>query len=203
MKPLSEIYKERGLQGTLLRLPEPLQRYSVDIEQAKVYDNLKQRWLKGWINEFGYTVYHITENGTNKTVRVQRLIGHAICGRILSTHECISHDDEGFGVGNVNNNYKNLSLCTHTENMEMPNHRCRSRGNQHSKAIVVCKKSTMYPIGMSYSIKQLCKQFKLNPSNIRECLKGNRTQAYGFSFYYKDDFLKNSKHKDLLDYYSL
>lgn len=203
MEKLSEIYTERGLQDTILQLPEPLQRYSVDIERATVYDNHTQKHLKGCVNKMGYTCYHLDEHGKIRTIRVHRLIGYAVCGRILDKCECISHDDEGFGVGKVNNHYKNLSICTQKENMGMPSHRKRLRGSQHSKPIVVCKKGTLSPIGTAYSMKQLCRQLKLNASNIRECMNGNRAHAYGFSFYRLDAWLRQTEGEGqkILDYY--
>ena len=105
MKPLSEIYKERGLQGTILQLPEPLQRYSIDIEQAKVYDNLKERWLKGKVEHDGYTRTSFKMNGVVKSFTVHRLIAYAICGRILDKDELVLHMDEGYGKGNINNTF--------------------------------------------------------------------------------------------------
>ena len=203
MKPLTEIYKERGLQGTILQLPEPLQRYSVDIEQAKVYDNLKERWLKGKVEHDGYTRTSFKMNGVVKSFTVHRLIAYAICGRILDKDELVLHMDEGYGKGNINNHYTNLAIGTHIDNNTSPLHCLRCRTRTDSKPIVCCFKNTTDIVGLAYSIRAMERFTGINRALIRRCLKKKFKQTKGFSFYYKDDWIKltNGEGQKILDYY--
>jgi hypothetical protein len=74
--------------------------------------NGKERLLKIWKNELGYSMINFIQNGKKKNLRVHRLVAEAFLPRVEHKNE-VNHID-----GNKdNNNVKNLQWVTRKENM--------------------------------------------------------------------------------------
>lgn len=195
---LEYIYKKRGLTDTVLRLPMPYDDYSVDIENARVYSHKTDKWLSGYVNENGYTMFGSCINGKFHNHKIHRLIAYAIVGRVFDASEyIILHRDEGYGLdehGNtrVNNHYTNLKLGTVKENNKARQRKKRCKESSHKKPVVMCEQYTNNYIRRFESVTEAAQYLNVinNNSSISLCCKHKKKSYKGYSWFYADEYNK-------------
>ena len=155
---------------------EGYSNYEIDVEKGTVY-NLKTQKFIGNVGTKGYLQTSLTDdNGKQHFWQIHRLIWTTVNGDIPDDME-INHLDENRG----NNSISNLSICTHTENINWG-----TRNNKISKPILGLTESNVV-----YYFKSL-REAERNGfvcQCISNCCKNKRPHHKGYQWQYQDDYL--------------
>ena len=142
-------------------------------DKGEIYSLYKNKFLSPKINEYGYLIVSLTNNGIKKSKRVHRLVAEAFIPNPNNLPE-VNHKDEN----KLNNNINNLEWCDRTYNNNYGNH-----NQKISEAM--SKKVLCIETGMIYdSIALASKDTGTHRTGISKVITGERNTAGGYHWQY-------------------
>lgn len=142
--------------------------------------------LKPSKNEKGYLRVRLCYNGKTKMFRIHRLVFETFIGPIPKGYE-INHLDEN----KENNALSNLSLVTHTENMNYGT--CIKRSSEKRVNGKRSKPVVQFDLNGNFirrwpSIAQVARELSIYGIDICNCCKGKLKTSGGFIWKYDTDY---------------
>ena len=165
---------------------------------GRVYSLISKKFLKFWIDRYGYLHVDLHKNGKKKSFQVHRLVATAFIENPLNLPQ-VNHKSEI----KTDNRVENLEWCDHTYNnnygtrtermMQHPNWKA-TRETSLKAAIEKCSKVVLqFTLNGEFvkeysSTCEASRQTNINQSNISQCCRGNKKYSHvgGFVWRYKE-----------------
>ena len=162
------------------------QNYEV-YEDGRIWSYWTNKFLKPHLDKGGYQRIGLVDNeGIQKWYFVHKVIYEAVTGEPIPSGFEINHIDED----KTNNNFTNLNLLTHKENMNFGTRNSRA-GKAISKANTnnpkISKSVGAYrnnELVMLFPSTQEASRQGFNKGNISECCNGKRKTHKGYEWKY-------------------
>lgn len=137
---------------------------------GRVWSVKRNRVLNPYVNDDGYLIISLHQDGKRKDISVHRLVAlHFIQRRVVANE--VNHDD-----GDKTYNYvENLEWSTHSENME----------HAFENGLSIRKAVRIIETGEEFSSLSACaKSIGSLATHVSNCLSGKRKKHKGYTFEY-------------------
>lgn len=148
----------------------------------------RSKMLKQHIDRSGYYFVSLRLNGTEKPIRVHKIVASVFLEN-KNNYKEINHID-----GNkLNNKVNNLEFCTHQHNMqEAWRLNLISKSRKFGKEHFASKPILQYDLNGKFlkeweCIRQIERELKIWNQNISKCCKGKYKTCGGYIWRYKDE----------------
>jgi hypothetical protein len=147
------------------------ERYRI-YNNGTVYDELKSKFIKSYINKGGYLIFNLYVNNKHKSHYAHRLVAECFINN-RNNKRTVNHID-----GNkLNNDVSNLEWNTHKENI-IHAFATKIRNNEHSKR----KIKDLYTGDIFLGVKSVSEKFGISKYSLYKSLSGDRNNNKRFVY---------------------